>query len=176
MCRMKSELPRDFILFVFDHLAVKLDQVAASGADQMIVVLVIVLVFVAATAIAHQFLARQSAFDQQPKRAINRREADARIFSLDQLIKFLGARMAFGAEKDIEDQFALSRAFEPGALQMIKENFLLFIHQNFSLCLDKVCHRLTGTDCNIALQAKESSQFGDVCARTARYSGTKRPN
>ena len=48
----------DLILFALDDLAIKLDQFAAMGADQVVVMLVIVEVFIARPPITEPLLAR----------------------------------------------------------------------------------------------------------------------
>ena len=65
MGRLKVELLGNLILLLFDDLAVELDQLTTGGADEMVVMLVIVVMFVASTPVAKPLLARQTALAQQ---------------------------------------------------------------------------------------------------------------
>lgn len=100
MRRLEVEFARDFVLFVFDNFAVKLNQGAALRANQMIVMLVIVTVFVARVAIGKSFLSRQTAFRQELERAINSGESDRGVFGFDKVVQIFGAGMSFGTQKD----------------------------------------------------------------------------
>lgn len=125
-CRVKTVIRGDFVLFILDLFAVKLYQLAALGADQMVVVLVVVKVFITRAPVAQTLFARQPAFDQKLERAVNSREADGRVFDFDNVIQVFGAEMAFGFEKNVEYQLALRGLFEPGAPEMFKEYLFLF--------------------------------------------------
>jgi hypothetical protein len=126
--RLELILRRNLILFILNDLAVELDQVAAFRADQMVVMLMVVFVFVALASITETLFARQPALVEQFERPVNGRISDARIFALDQVIVVFGAEMAFGFEKDLEDQLSLSSLLESGPAQVLKEDLFLFRH------------------------------------------------
>src|SRR5262245_15422409 len=100
--RLKIMLRGDLVLPVFDLFAVELDQPAAFGADQMVVVLVVVKVLVTRMGVAQTLLARQPAFGQEFESAVNGREAHGRVFNFDDVVEVFGAEMTFGFEKDFE--------------------------------------------------------------------------
>ncbi len=129
MSGLEFEFAGNFVLFVFDDFAVKLDQRATLGADQMVVMLVIVAVFVARVAVGKSFLARQPTFGQEFERTINGREADSGVFGFDEGIQILGAGMAFRAQKDFQNLFALRGALEAFVFQMLEKDFLFFLHR-----------------------------------------------
>src|SRR5262245_51071345 len=112
----------DLVLPVFDLLAVELYQPAAFGADQMVVMLVVVKVFATRVGVAQTFLSRQPAFGQEFERAVNSRESHGRILDFDYVVEVFRAEMTFGLEKDFEYQLALRRLFESGAPEMFKKN------------------------------------------------------
>ena len=89
----------DLVLPVFDLFAVELYQPAAFGADQMVVVLMVVKVLVARVGVTQTLLARQPAFGQELERAVNGREANGRVFDFDDVVKVFGAEMTFGFVK-----------------------------------------------------------------------------
>src|SRR5262249_11230118 len=120
--RSKIMLRGDLILPVFDLLAVELYQPAALGADQVVVMLVIVKMLVTRVGVAQTLLARQPAFGQEFERAVNSREAYGRVLNFDDVVEVFRAEMAFGLEKDFEYQLALCRPFESGAPEMFEKD------------------------------------------------------
>src|SRR5262245_41956524 len=120
--RSEIMLRGDLVLPVFDLLAVELYQPAAFGADQMVVMLVVVKVFVTRVGVAQTFLSRQPAFGQEFERAVNSRESHGRILDFDYVVEVFRAEMTFGLEKDFEYQLTLRRLFESGAPEMFKKN------------------------------------------------------
>ena len=60
---LELEFQGNLVLFVFDDFAVKLNQLPAFGANQMIVMLMVVTVFVTRITIGKPFLPRQAAFN-----------------------------------------------------------------------------------------------------------------
>jgi hypothetical protein len=125
---LKVELSCDFILLVFDNFAVKLDQLTALGADQMVVMLMIVIMLVSFAAVAQPLFARQPAFVQQFERSIDGGKADARVFGLDKVVQIFSAQMSFGFEKNFKDQLALRCFLKTRAPQVIEEYLFLFRH------------------------------------------------
>jgi len=73
----------DFILQLLDLLVVKLDQCAAAGANQMVVMGVFVVVLIQHAAVMEFEFARQATFFQELQSAIHRREPDRRVFGFD---------------------------------------------------------------------------------------------
>ena len=100
--RSKIMLRGDLVLLVFDLFAVELYQPAAFGADQMVVVLVVVKVLVTRVGVAQTLLARQPAFGQEFESAVNGREAHGRVLDFDNVVEVFGAEMTFGFEKYFE--------------------------------------------------------------------------
>ena len=64
MRRMKIELRGNLILLALDHLAVKFDQFTAGSTDQVIVMLMIEMMLIAAAPVAKPLLPRQSALTE----------------------------------------------------------------------------------------------------------------
>src|SRR5215470_11494330 len=92
----------DLVLPVFDLFAIELYQPAAFGADQMVMVLVVVKMLVTRVGVAQTLLARQPAFGQEFESSVNGRKAHGRVFDFDDVVEVFGAEMAFGFEKDFE--------------------------------------------------------------------------
>src|SRR5262245_3350931 len=122
VCGLKPVLLGDLVLFVLDHLAVKLDQCIALGADQMVVMLMVVVVLVACATISQTLFARQPAFMKQLQCAIDGREPDRGVFALDQIIQVFGAQVAFGLKKYFEYQLPLPRLLKSGPFEMLEKN------------------------------------------------------
>ena len=125
----------DFVLPVFDLFAVELYQPAAFGADQMVMVLVVVKVLVTRVGVAQTLLARKPAFSQEFERAVNGREAHGRVLDFDDVVEVFRAEMTFGLEEDFEYQLALRRLFESGAPEMFEED--LFFLGEFGHCVSR---------------------------------------
>src|SRR5215510_6778167 len=136
--RSKMMLRGDLVLLVLDLLAVEFYQPAAFGADQMVVMLVIVKMLVARVRVAQSLFARQPAFGQKLERAVNGREAHRRVFDFDNVVEVFGAEMAFGLEKDFEYKLTLCRLFKSGAPEMLEE-YLFFLYE-FRHCLGRYCY------------------------------------
>ena len=64
MRRMKIELRGNLILLTLDHLAVKFDQFTTGSTDQVIVMLMIEMMLVAAAPVAKPLFSRQSALTE----------------------------------------------------------------------------------------------------------------
>src|SRR5262245_30823430 len=84
--RLKIMLCSDLVLPVFDLFAVELYQTAAFGADQMVVVLVVIKVLVTSVGVAQTLLARKPAFGQEFESTINGREAHGRVLDFDDVV------------------------------------------------------------------------------------------
>lgn len=85
----------------------------------MVVVLVIEMVLVAATAVTKPLLTRQPALIKELECAINRREPNSRVFLPDQQKEILGAKVALRLEK--RDQYHLTLR---GLLEACSSNML----------------------------------------------------
>jgi hypothetical protein len=129
-----QQVLRDFEIMFGGHLILnrfefggeKLDDLAALGTDHVIVVLVFVIMFVMRAAVAEAHFARESGIGKDFEGAIDGRLADGRVFFFDELIEVFVREVLFGAQKDIQDQITLGRAFETFLLDMFKKDFLLF--------------------------------------------------
>lgn len=134
MGRLKIILSGDFVLFVFDNFAEKFNQRIALGANQMVVMLVIVIMLIPCPAIAQPLFARKPAFMKQLQCPVHGREANGRILYLDQVVQILGAQVAFRLEKYFQNQFPLAGFLETCALEMLKKYFSFFfemVHTKF---------------------------------------------
>ncbi len=129
---MKTVLRRDLILLLFDRLAEKFYQFAAGGTDEMIVMFVIVVMFIAPDTITEPLLARQPAFTEQSEREIDGGEADSRILGLHQTTEVFSTEMPLGAEKREKDQLALSGSLQSRMSQVREED--LFFTGKFLHC------------------------------------------
>lgn len=127
MRRMKIELRGNLILLALNHLAVKFDQFTAGSTDQVIVMLMIEMMLVAAAPVAKPLLPGQSALTEEFQRPIYCRETDSRVLSFDEMIKILGAQMAFRLQKDEQNQLALASLLEPCPPQMLKKYIFLLL-------------------------------------------------
>ena len=112
----------------FELFGEEFDGLAAIGADQVVVMRVLVVVLVARAPVAEAHGARQSRIGQNLERAIDGGLTDFGVFFLDQPVEVFARQMFFGAEEDIEDEIALRRALETRALDVAMKNFLLFSH------------------------------------------------
>ena len=133
---MRKQMLRDLEAMLRGHRVLnrfqlgrkELDDLATLGTDHVIVMLMFVVVFVVGDAVAKANFARESCFGEQLERAIDSRLADAGIFLLDQPVEIFAGKMSFGAQKNVENQVALSGALESLLLNVFEENFLLFSH------------------------------------------------
>src|SRR5262245_45403344 len=123
---MKPVMRGDLVLLLLDLLAVELDQLAAFRANQMIVMLVVIQVFVSRATVPKPLFTRQIAFNQKFESAINRRKPDGRVFNLDQVVKIFRAEVTFCFEKYFEDQLPLRGLFEPRAPEVFEEYISFF--------------------------------------------------
>jgi hypothetical protein len=128
--RLKIILHRDLILLVLDDLTVELDEQATIGADQMIVMLMIVEVLIAGNTITEALFASKATLREELECPVDGCETDVRMDLPDDLMKLFSAGVPFGLEEDIENGFSLHSPLETGKLQMIKEDFLFLLHDN----------------------------------------------
>lgn len=102
----------DFFLEFFDEGVVELDDLAAFGADHVIVVAVHVAVLVALLPVAEIELAGEPALRQQRQRPVHGREPDARLGLGHQPVQFLRAGVLFAIEKRVQDRPPLLGDFQ----------------------------------------------------------------
>lgn|SRR5262249_14963630 len=118
---LETILLYDFILQVLYLFVVKLNQRAAIGADQMIVMTVLIIVFVKRSAIVKLELSRESALFQQFQRAIDRRESNRGVLCLHKRVQVFTRNMPLSVQKHVENQIALRRTLQTLASQMFVE-------------------------------------------------------
>ena len=140
MKRFESVAAHDLFLQLLDLFVVKLDQRAAAGADQVVVVRVLVVVLVQHAPVVEFKLASQATLLKKLQCAIYGCEPDRRILCFDDRVQILAGDVPFGIQKHIEDQIALGRSLEPRALEMLLENLLLFTFHNGPAGIDKIIH------------------------------------
>ena len=75
------------VLERFELSRKELNDLAALGADHVVVMLMFVVMFVVRAAVAEADFAREPGFGQELERAIDGRLADGRVFSLHQPVK-----------------------------------------------------------------------------------------
>jgi len=92
----------------------------------VIVMLVFVVVFVVRAPVAEANFACEAGFSQDFQRSINGGLADRWILFLHESIQIFVRHVLFGAQKNIQDQVTLRRAFQPPLLDVFKKNLLLF--------------------------------------------------
>src|SRR5947209_448870 len=107
---------------------VEFDCSAALGADHVVVVRVFVVVLVARAPVAEAHLAGESRLDQELEGTIDGGVADVRLFRLDEPVEVFARKVLLGAQEHVEDEVALRRPLQPGALYVLVENLFLFGH------------------------------------------------
>lgn len=119
----------DGVLNGFEFSGIEFDSLAAFGADQMIVMRMLVIVLVARAPVAETHFTREARIGKQFERAIDGRLSDVRVFLLYEPVEIFARQMLFGAQENVEYKIALRSAFESGALDVAMKNFLLFSHK-----------------------------------------------
>src|SRR5688500_18479381 len=119
---------RDLILQPFNILTVELNDSVAFGADEMIMMGMLILMLVAGTAIDKTDFMGEACLRHQFDGAIDGGKAYRRVPLLNQFIELLDRHMAFRIEKDIKDQVALIGSLQPRTLEMIMKDLFLFSH------------------------------------------------
>src|SRR5260370_26370551 len=127
--KLKSVLGGHLVLNSFQLRRVELDDLSASRADHVIVMLVLVIMLVMGAAIAESRFAGQPRISQELERAINCGLPDARILFAHQAIEIFAGYVSFGAQKYFQDQVTLRGSLKALSAKMFDENFLLFGHQ-----------------------------------------------
>ncbi len=107
MSRLKAKAYGHLILQLLYVGRKELDHLAAIGADHMIVVFVIVMVFVVGLAVAETNLTRKAGLGQEFYRPIDRCQADRRIFPVYKAVEILAREMFFRPEECLKYQVTL---------------------------------------------------------------------
>jgi hypothetical protein len=115
-----------FVLQLFDLFAVELDQRSALRANQMIVMMVFVFVFIQRAAIVKLDLSSEAALLEEFQRAIYGRKSYRWVFRSYDGVEVFARYVAFGVQEDIKDQIALSRSFQSGAFEVLVKDICLF--------------------------------------------------
>src|SRR5579872_1788250 len=131
----RLQLARDHFLQSLEAFIFELDDLAASLANEMVVMFVADN-FVARLAIVEVALRNELAFFQQTKGSVDGRIADVRIDLFHFGIQTFGADMLSEAEEDTRDIVALAGRFESAILQARMEEFHLMIGVDPGLAID----------------------------------------
>ncbi len=126
MCRLKFVLSGNLILLLFYDFAIKLDQISADGADQMVMMVVVEIVFVPLAAVTEALFTGQPAFVQKLERSVYSRKTDRWIFCLDQVVEVFSAQVSLSPEKDFKYEVTLRSPLESRTPQMINEYLFFF--------------------------------------------------
>lgn len=102
----------NFFLHRFKLFGIKLDDLAAFGADHVIVMFVIIVMLVIGFAVAETHFTRQSGFGQKFERSVNGRVTDIRILFLNGQYKSSLERCAsvFKKTSKIKSRWAVLRS------------------------------------------------------------------
>jgi len=100
----------------------KLDRRTTFGAHHVVMAAAIVLVLVARDAVVESDLAGKTTACEKLECAINGREADARVFFLDQAVEFVGGEVFAGFDESPQDGVALLGLLEPNTPQMLQKD------------------------------------------------------
>src|SRR5438128_8827536 len=119
----KAEKTSDAFLQPLELLARELDDLPAALADDVIVLLLIVLHrLVARLPIVEVALGREPALLQQLEGAVHGRVSDTRIHAPHGCVELFHREMPLGAEEDARDVVALRRRFEAALAQRLLES------------------------------------------------------
>ena len=116
-------LPRHSFLELLYLVVLKLDDPAAAGADQMVMMFFGCDILKTRNAILETPLMGQTRRAQQFKRPVYGCIADTPVGLTEQEVEFLGAHVTPGRYKDLEDPVALPGGFEPLAGQIFGKPF-----------------------------------------------------
>lgn len=153
----------DFILQLLDLLVVKLDQCAAAGANQVVVMGVFVVVLIQHAAVMEFELASQTTFFQELQSAIHRGEPDRRVLGFDDRVQIFAGNVTFGIQKHIKNQIALRCAFEPRTLEMFLEDLLFFTFHNGPNGIVQIIHaRISAAKPHVPAQKQMGELEGEI--------------
>ena len=120
---------RDLFLQSFDGLVLELDDGAAGGADQVVVVFAGQYVFVSGLTVMKQDLPGQSRLGKKLQSAIDRGVTYAGMAGLYLQVQLFNAYVLMGREEDVEDDITLAGGAQSlGHGELVKRPFLFQDH------------------------------------------------
>src|SRR6187431_2630071 len=120
----EADLGRDVFLQLLDLRVRELEDLAAGPADEVVVVLPLVVALEDALALELQ-LAREAGVLQELERAVDGRAAHVRPALLDELQEVVDGEVALGAQERVEDRLALVAALQAVARDVRGEDLFL---------------------------------------------------
>lgn len=114
-----------FVLQLLDRLVFELFDVAATGTDQVVVVLPLAHVLVAGLAVAELHLAGDARLGEELQGAVHGGVADVRVLGPELQIQLLDAQMPVAGEETVEDDVALLGRLESALGHEFGESFFL---------------------------------------------------
>src|SRR5262249_27773982 len=120
----EADLGRGLVLDPLDLRVRELEDLAARVADEVVVVLPLVVALEAGPAPARQLLCEPGCLEQL-EGAVDRGAADVRAALLDQLQQVVDGKVALRAQEGVEDDLALTAALEVMAGEILGEDLLL---------------------------------------------------
>lgn len=124
MRRLEPKVGSHLILKLFYVGRHELDHRSALGADHVIVMIMVVVVFVVGLAVAKADLTGQPGLSEQFEGPVDRGQPDTVVALVDKGVKVLAGQVGFGAKKDLEDEIALIRAPQTFRLDVLHQNGL----------------------------------------------------
>ncbi len=106
----EAMFPDEAILNLFEFVAVDLHEFTAIGADDMVMVLMVVFVFVSCGSISEIDLSAQPGIFEKFDRSGNGSIADVLVFLSYDFKELLGAEVLFSTQEDIGDNIARQRS------------------------------------------------------------------
>jgi len=127
-CRNVVVFAADLLLDLFNLFREKLDGRAAVGANHVVMIAAVVLVFVAGNAVVEGDFAGQSASGEEFQSAIDSSEPDTRIGLLDQAMQLVDRQVLASFEKRSKDGVALLRLLQADATEVLQKNAFCLAH------------------------------------------------
>src|SRR6476660_607283 len=112
----------NFMLDTLYFVGEEFHRAAAFGANHVMVIAAIVLMFVARNTVVEGHFAGQTALRKQLECAIDSSESDAFIFLADQPIKLIGREVVTRVEEGAQNGIALAGVFQPDTTQVVVED------------------------------------------------------
>ena len=125
MSWLKSEVACHLVLQLLDGGRKELDDLAALGADHVVMVLVIIMMLVIGLVVAKSYLASEASLCQKFEGAVNGGQAHRRVQLVDETIEVLTRQVFLGAEKGLEYQVALPRTTKSRRLYVFEKELFL---------------------------------------------------
>lgn len=118
----------DVFFDLLDFGREELDRASALGANHVVMVTPVELVFVARDTVMKCHFTCKSALGQKLQGAVDGRKADARIFLLHQAKEFVGGKVIASFDKSAEDGIALAGVFQADTAEMFVKDLLGLVH------------------------------------------------